>query len=292
MELRSFSAAAKALYLTQPTVSAHVSSLEKELSAVLIIRTTKEVSVSERGRVLYGYARPILQLRDEAKAAFETQAEVAGNITVASNAAAAGYLLPALINRFRLTRASDDFTVKTMKDEDVARSVLSGESQLGFTSVPGENPKLTCHGMMRDALVVITPPTESFAAMTTRTLSRDFFRAHTLLSLPRGSAEWLAAQQYLRARGLEMQDLKKTQFCDSNEELKLAVRRGEGVAVVSRFAAYDYIYFGFVHSIEPRMVAEQQLYMLSRKGRALPESARSFIRAARSFADGGTNKGK
>ena len=43
-ESGSFSKAAKELFLTQPTISAHMSSLEKELNVRLFIRNTKEVS--------------------------------------------------------------------------------------------------------------------------------------------------------------------------------------------------------------------------------------------------------
>ena len=44
----SFSKAAKELFLTQPTISSHISSLERELNARLFVRNTKEVSLSDR----------------------------------------------------------------------------------------------------------------------------------------------------------------------------------------------------------------------------------------------------
>lgn len=46
----SFSKAAKQLFLTQPTISAHISSLEKELNARLFVRNTKEVKLSDDGK--------------------------------------------------------------------------------------------------------------------------------------------------------------------------------------------------------------------------------------------------
>lgn len=49
-ESGSFSKAAKELFLTQPTISAHISSLEKELNVRLFIRNTKEVSLSDDGK--------------------------------------------------------------------------------------------------------------------------------------------------------------------------------------------------------------------------------------------------
>ena len=59
----SFSQAAKELYLTQPTISAHISSLEKELNSRLFVRNTKEVHLSENGSVLYNYAKQMLVLQ-------------------------------------------------------------------------------------------------------------------------------------------------------------------------------------------------------------------------------------
>ena len=53
----SFSKAAKELFLTQPTISSHISSLERELNARLFVRNTKEVSLSEDGIKLYKYAQ-------------------------------------------------------------------------------------------------------------------------------------------------------------------------------------------------------------------------------------------
>ena len=57
VETGSFSKAAKELYLTQPTVSAHISALERELKTRLFIRNTKEVTMSDAGQDLYKYAR-------------------------------------------------------------------------------------------------------------------------------------------------------------------------------------------------------------------------------------------
>ena len=54
---KSFSKAAQELYLTQPTVSAHIQTLEKELKVRLFVRNTKTVKLSEDGKTLYQYAR-------------------------------------------------------------------------------------------------------------------------------------------------------------------------------------------------------------------------------------------
>ena len=71
----SFSKAAKQLFLTQPTISAHISSLEKELNARLFVRNTKEVKLSDDGKDLYRYARQMIDLQKKIEERFETGKE-------------------------------------------------------------------------------------------------------------------------------------------------------------------------------------------------------------------------
>ena len=78
-EKNSFSKAAKSLYLTQPTVSAHISALEKELGSRLLIRNTKEVELSESGKRLYEYAKQIVLLTAQIEQEFEEKKNAARN---------------------------------------------------------------------------------------------------------------------------------------------------------------------------------------------------------------------
>ena len=61
-ETGSFTRTAQQLYLTQPTISSHISSLEKDLNKRLIVRNTRGVSLSEAGKKLYPMARKMLEL--------------------------------------------------------------------------------------------------------------------------------------------------------------------------------------------------------------------------------------
>ena len=91
----SFSKAAKELYLTQPTISAHISALEKELNARLFIRNTKEVSLSEDGKDLYRHAKQIIDIEKKIEERFGAKGPDARQcITIAASTIPAQYLLP------------------------------------------------------------------------------------------------------------------------------------------------------------------------------------------------------
>ncbi|HIE0089009.1 TPA: LysR family transcriptional regulator, partial [Clostridioides difficile] len=57
---QSFSKAARELFLTQPTVSAHIQNLERELETVLINRSNKVITLTKSGEILYEHAIYIL----------------------------------------------------------------------------------------------------------------------------------------------------------------------------------------------------------------------------------------
>ena len=63
VENKSFSEAARQLNLTQPTISAHINSLEQELNSRLLIRTTKKLNITQRGLLLYDCASNMLNMR-------------------------------------------------------------------------------------------------------------------------------------------------------------------------------------------------------------------------------------
>ena len=85
VDLSSFSKAGEKLYLSQPTVSAHIIALEKELDVPLIIRNTREIYPSEEGQKLYDYAIRLLRLRDEALEQICAHGQTLHGVTAPSN---------------------------------------------------------------------------------------------------------------------------------------------------------------------------------------------------------------
>lgn len=66
-EKKSFSKAAYILHLSQPTITSHIKRLESELELTLFKRSTKQISLTQAGKLLYRYATDIINLYDKAK---------------------------------------------------------------------------------------------------------------------------------------------------------------------------------------------------------------------------------
>lgn len=71
VELKSFTKAAEAVFLTQPTVSQHIQDLEQELDQKLFDRLGRQIIPTHVGRIFYDYASRILQIQTEAVQAVE-----------------------------------------------------------------------------------------------------------------------------------------------------------------------------------------------------------------------------
>ena len=88
----SFTVAAQHLYLSQPTVSAHVRTLEEELGRRLLIRTTKSLEVTPKGREVYDCAVKMLSLQTRIRRACAPDEEHI--IRLGASTIPSAYILP------------------------------------------------------------------------------------------------------------------------------------------------------------------------------------------------------
>lgn len=131
---KSFSKAAQELYLTQPTVSAHIQTLEKELKVRLFVRNTKTVKLSEDGKTLYQYARQMIELEQEIQSMFSKAAEQKERcITIATSTIPAQYILPDILVKFRERFPEEQFRIVESDSSTVIEQVASHLVDIGFS---------------------------------------------------------------------------------------------------------------------------------------------------------------
>ena len=92
---QSFTKAADKLFTSQPTVSAHINQLEDELNTKLILRTTKSISLTEKGLEVYDYATKILGLKTRMLEACSVQPK--NIIHIGASTIPSAYILPNIL---------------------------------------------------------------------------------------------------------------------------------------------------------------------------------------------------
>ena len=113
VELKSFTKAAEAVFLSQPTVSEHIRSLESELQEKLIDRLGREALPTQAGKIVYKYAQKIIQLRNEAVQAIENyKGNLAGHLYIGASTIPGTYILPEIIGLFKAQYPAIQVTLK------------------------------------------------------------------------------------------------------------------------------------------------------------------------------------
>ena len=155
-ESGSFSKAAKELFLTQPTISAHISSLEKELNVRFFVRNTKEVSLSDDGKDLYRYAKQITDLEKAIEERFYMDSDDGKHfITIAASTIPAQYLLPKVLMCYRERYPKEQIKIMETDSSEVVTQVVDHMVDVGFTGTVLEKKHCKYIPFYKDELAVI-----------------------------------------------------------------------------------------------------------------------------------------
>lgn len=136
-KFRHFGHAAEACFVTQPTLSAQVSKLERELDVILFDRSKMPVIPTEMGEILIAQAKRVVM---ESKAIFETIAQLKGDVggilKLGIIPTLAPYLLPLFIKAFINKYPNVRLQVQEMVTEDILKKLKNDELDLGIVVTP------------------------------------------------------------------------------------------------------------------------------------------------------------
>jgi DNA-binding transcriptional LysR family regulator len=227
-----FTAAAAAIHVAQPAVSLAVRDLERELGATLLVRSRRGVTLTPAGEALVAPARQARRDVDTAIAAVAAVTGLlAGHIDVAAFPTLAADPLAGVAGRFRL--AHPHVTVRVVATDDptdLAATIRSGRSELGFTERGPANEGLVEHPLADQALVAVAPPgANDGGALDLSTLS-----SVPLVLTPSGSSMRNLVDAALRDADINPSIAVETEQRDALVPLVLA---GAGIAFVPRALA-------------------------------------------------------
>ena len=205
----SFSRAAELLHLTQPTISSHVSALERKLNIKLIVRTTKETYPSDAGKLLYKYAKEILQVRENAAIALRNfSQEMKGTISIAASTVPSQYYLPHLLQDFRARYPDITFNIQMEDSPKVVELVATRSVEIGFCGTMVASHKCVYQDFANDPMVLITPNTEKYQAFAGKPFPIKQLKEETFISREKGSGTYQAGKELLNELGIDIAQLR------------------------------------------------------------------------------------
>ena len=280
----SFSKAAKELYLTQPTVSAHISSLEKELNVRLFVRNTKEVSLSDDGKELYKYAKQMVDLEKEIEERFGEKEETGKHcITIAASTIPAQYLLPEVLIRFNEKYPNEQLKIMETDSTQVVMHVVDHMVDVGLTGTVLEKKHCKYIPFYKDELAIITPNTEKYQELKKKS-SDDitWVLNENIIMREEGSGTRKEAEKQLKAAGIHLEELNIVASIENQETIKKSVCQGMGISVLSHLAAEDEAREGRVLVFPiPKAGEGRDINLVYNKNHPLSRSAERFVKVVK-----------
>ncbi len=272
-QARSFTRAAEALDLRQPTVSQQVQVLERGLRVRLFERLGRRVRLTAAGSALLAYAERILELAEEAQAAAREAAGLAAHmLRLGAGNTLATYILPDLLARLRWEHPDVIVQITVGNTDQLLDAVLDNRVELALVGSPVADERLEIHPFLQDELVVIVPPDEPWSARNSVVLEE--LRKETLLVREPGSALQAALQELLQARGVEPEH---TITLGNLEAIKRSVEAGLGVAIVPEIAVRREVQDGTLRALALRDVRDERSFnYVYRRGHILSPAAQVF----------------
>ena len=130
-ETLNFTRTATRLGISQPTVSQHVARLERAANRRLVQRDTHEVTLTDNGQAMAGFARTILAAHDQATAYF-TGSAMRGRLRFGAAADLALTQLPRILREFRELHPRVTVELTIAQSHVLHRRLLAGHLDLVF----------------------------------------------------------------------------------------------------------------------------------------------------------------
>ncbi|MDF9843491.1 MULTISPECIES: LysR family transcriptional regulator [unclassified Paenibacillus] len=184
----SFNKAAEVLYISQPTVTARIQSLERELDCRVFDRLGKQVHLTDKGKQFLPYAQQILQVYQSGKHQLQAKGNIPNELRIGSTVSVSNYLMPQLLHRLKrkyphitikLTTASTDLLIDKLKAKEIDLAFIRKVV----------NPAIQTYPFCEDPISLYVDAGHRLAKSGRATLQD--IRSETLVFFECGSLDWM-----------------------------------------------------------------------------------------------------
>lgn len=133
----SITKAAEVLYITQPTLSRQIAELEEEIGTVLFVRSNRNVTLTDAGRLFRRRVEEMLELEEKIKDEFSGKEEsLSGTVSIGMAEATSANIVADVIEKFRAKFPLVKFDLYTAMADKVLEGINSGTLDIGFLLEP------------------------------------------------------------------------------------------------------------------------------------------------------------
>ena len=268
----SFTAAAKALHLTQPAVSMQVRQLEQAAGLPLLEQFGRRVHLTDAGRELLRYAAGISDLLREAEDAMKALQGVGGGELSIAVTSTAKYFAPRLLAEFRRSHPEARLRLAVSNREAVVRELTDNTVDLAIMGRPPRGLDTDAAPFAKHPIAIIAAPDHPLVGRKRLPLER--LAGETFIIRERGSGTRAAMEHVFAERGFKAGE---TLEMSSNETIKQAVMAGMGIAFLSMHTIGLELRAGRLALLAViGLPVMREWYVIHRRGKRLSPAAQAF----------------
>jgi DNA-binding transcriptional LysR family regulator len=286
VELRSFTKAAEALLLSQPTVSEHIRSLEEMLGEKLLDRLGREVLPTPAGQILYRYAQKMLDLREEAlQAIAKHKGELSGQLVVGASTIPGTYILPKVIGSFKALHPSIQLMLKISGTGEIVEAVLRGDLEIGLVGSRSKDQRLRTEEIFSEELVLSVYPEHSWSSRGEVGMEEIYGEPFILRERDSGTRRVMS--QILEAHGFDFSRLNVVAEIATTQAVVEGIKARIGISILSRQAVEEDLRRGSLVALPLKGIRfHRPFYLIQRAHRQLSPLCEAFLAHVRTESEG------
>jgi DNA-binding transcriptional LysR family regulator len=272
----SITRAAAALELTQPTLTARLRGLERELGAQLLVRGRRGVSMTPAGRRFLPRAQAALEAVRRGVAEMNAAREGRGGVLALGLATdLALYIAPVALARFARAHPDVEINVRSGRSHAVAEALRADEIEIALVSQLVALPELASRPLFEEPVPVVVGRAHAFAARG-RVAIEDLARSGLVMRDPTAYLHAITTQYFATAGTAPriLMELNNTEAC------KRVVLAGLGAALLPQMAIHEELKRGDLVTlrVDGHPAPTRTIHLMTRAGAELSPTANALLR--------------
>ncbi|MGI9481005.1 MAG: LysR substrate-binding domain-containing protein [Hyphomicrobiales bacterium] len=254
--------AAKALGLSQSTVSSAIANLEGNYEIRLFDRVGRGIRLTGNGKVFLREARAVLNRAAMAKSALQDLAGHPGPVAIGASQTIAAHWLPRRLATFHAANPLVRLDVVIGNTHDIETAVVEGRVDVGLVEGPTEHPSLVRRHIDYDQLVLVVASNQPSPVYGQGELD---LRAINWVIREAGSGTRRGLEDLALLEGLSLNDLSISLVLPANEAIREAIEAGAGATIISRHVVASAIEEGRLREIPIELPNREYALVLHRE---------------------------
>lgn len=281
VKFKSFHKAAEALYLTQPSITARIKGLERELETQLFIRQGRGITLTEKGRDFIPFAEQMIRTYQQSKEKLRSEPKKR-KFTFGANIITAQYVMPEFIRFFSQQLPTLEYDVVCGGNEYILERVSRKEIDVAFVrQLDNHSEEILSHSFLDNSIHLVVHPSHPFA--TTQMPSAHQIAKEPLVFFECGAFNWNLVHKLFEAHNAKARIRHKV---GNMEIAKSLILHQSGIGFLPKLAVKKELETGALRSIDVShlMNFNQQIERIHSSTSNLPkEIEKSIDEAAYQF---------